>query len=166
MTIQLKIGWEQIQPLQGLSKEGQWASGHSNEDVYDATEHDELKPLQQQYTSLRDLIVVSPTKRGLVRGQDVEWCDVTELKFKDNLLKLAARAYLQPMGKQSTPEMHFIAQCWMTFMEKNKSLVAGIVESVQKQVDACVKFFRAQTFNMMQLFKPQQQIGTLQMRLS
>ncbi|MCO5586239.1 hypothetical protein L7F22_040178 [Adiantum nelumboides] len=167
MTIQLKIGLEQVQPLPCLSKEGQWAGSLPNDEAYNSIEQDdELKPLQQQYTSLRDLIVVSPTKRGVVRGQDGEWCDVTDLKFKDNLLKLAARAYLQPTGKESTPEMHFVAQCWTTFMERNKSLLAGVVESLQKQMEACIKFFRAQTFTVMQFFKPQQQIGSLRVRSS
>ncbi|KAH7289124.1 hypothetical protein KP509_31G059200 [Ceratopteris richardii] len=122
---------------------------------FDPAEHDiELQPLQQHYTSLRDLMAVSPTKRGSTRGHEVEWCDMSDLKFKDKLLKLAARAYLQPMGRASTPESHIIAQCWITFSARNKALVYGLIQYIEKQVDTCIKFFQAQAFNLMQLFRP------------
>ncbi|KAH7299061.1 hypothetical protein KP509_25G071200 [Ceratopteris richardii] len=170
MTIQLKIGLEQLQQaLPGLSsKTGEWAGSlKSNEVPYDPVQQDiEVKPLQQQYTSLRDLIMESPTKRGSVKGHEVEWCDVTELKFKDNLLKLAARAYLQPMYKESTPEAHFLLQCWMTFAARNRALIADIVESVQKQADACVKFLRSQAVTLMQWFMPKQHVGSLAANLN
>lgn len=154
MTIQLNIGSQPLQPLRSLSKEAHWVKGLPDDNLSNLAELGELNSLKLQYTSLRDLIVVSPIKRGSRRVKELEWCDLSQVKFKDKLLKQAARAYLQPIGKEATPETHFFAQCWKSFIAKNKSLVVSVKEYLQRHVEACVKFFRTQAFNLIQQFKP------------
>lgn len=163
MTIQLNIGLQPVQELPSLSKEAHWADGLPDGNLSNLAELGELNSLKLQYTSLRDLIVVSPTKRGSPRVKELEWCDLSQVKFKDKLLKQAARAYLQPVGKEATPEMHFFAQCWKSFTTKNKSLVASVKEYLQSQAEACVRFFRAQAFSLIQRFKPHY-LGFLRVR--
>lgn len=158
MSIQSSMGLQSMDTLLTFSKEGQGTNG----DVFDMTQHEERKPLQQQYTSLCDLIVVSTTDHGrLLRAQDIEWCDIKDLKFKDKLLKLAAQAYLQPVVKESSTPTHFLTQCWISFTSKNKLLVFHLIEKVRRKADVCIKFFRAQAFNLMQRFK-QPHAGLLQ----
>ena len=132
----------------------------SNEDGLDADQKSEPKGLnsleQPKYTSLRDVMVVSRAKWcHSSQPKDLEWCDISEVTFKDKLLKQAAKAYLQPMG---APEMarktmvHILSEYWTHLSHKKKLLVASVKEYAEKQVEACVKFLGTQAFNVFEEF--------------
>eukprot|EP00250_Pteridium_aquilinum_P031555 c43821_g1_i1 orf=599-1102(+) len=152
MTIQLHVG---LQPVQALPKDASWVAGLPENNVTNLAELNEFNSLKLQYISLRDLMVVSPTKRGVLKVKEVEWCDPSQVKFKDELLKQAARAYLQPTGKITVPKAHFFEKCWKSFTAQNKSLVACAKEYVRIGAAACVNFLKAQGLGLIRRFKPQ-----------
>ena len=158
MTISLKnIGLQSVPTLQSLSpKEANWAEDLSNASLSNFVELCELNSLKLQYTSLRDLITSSPTKGGSLATAttEMEWCNISNVNFKDNLLKLAARAYLQPTGKQETSETVFISRFWKSFSAKNRSLVGSIQVFFQQKAAACRHFFREYASRVMRTLNP------------
>lgn len=150
MTIQLHVG---LQSVQAVPKETSWVAGLQDSNASSLAELNELNSLKLQYISLRDLMM-SPTKHGSPGTKDLEWCDLSQVKFKHELLKQAARAYLQPTGKKTTPKVHFFEKCWKSFTVKNKLLVASAKEYIRSQAAACMIFLKAQAIGLMQRFKP------------
>lgn len=145
MTIQMKVGLQRLQTLSALPPEADWVSGLPDTDLSNSAEVDEPKRLKLQYTSLRDLISVSPTKRGSPKLKELDWCDLSHVQFKDRLLKQAARAYLQPMGVEPTPEMSFLARCWER-LAIGKPLASSIKEYLVCPVDAGIGFLRTNAY--------------------
>lgn len=145
MTIQMKIGLEGLQALPALHTQACWVEGSPSEDLSNSAELGELNRLTLQYTSLRDLIsVTSSAKRGgTPRVKEAHCYDITQVKFKNKLLKQAARAYLLPIGIETTAEVHFFARFWKSFTN-NKALAVSIKQYLQSQVQACVSFFKVQ----------------------
>lgn len=147
MTIQMKLDLPHVQSLPTLGTEAHWVvEDMPEDDLSNPANLGKLNRLKLQYTSLRDLIAESPTKRGSPRVQESVWCDLSQMKFKDRLLKQAARAYLLPIGVETSQEMHFFARCWKS-LTNNKALGASIKESLKTQVQACADFFRTHVYS-------------------
>ena len=109
-----------------------------------------------EYTSLRDVIMASPTNSCHSRLKDLEWCDLSDIAFKDKLLKQAAKAYLQPFGTtRPAPKttMHVLNDYWTYFNQKNKLLISSVRDYVENQLNVCFKFLRTQTFSFIEDFK-------------
>ncbi|MCO5608390.1 hypothetical protein L7F22_062599 [Adiantum nelumboides] len=151
MTIQLHhVGLEKVQ---ALPKDMSWVAGLPTNDKN--AEFNDFNSLKLQYISLRDLMVASPSKRGdSPQVKELEWCDPSQVNFKDELLKQAAKAYLQPTGKKTIPKVHFFESFWKSFAAKNKSLMEVAQEFVVDCTKACALFLRAQVLALIQQFKP------------
>lgn len=158
MSIQRKIGLQRLTTLPALLTKPHRVEGLPHKDISTSAELGEQNRWKLQYTSLRDLISVSPSMRGSPKVNEVYWCDISQVKLKDSLLKQAARAYLQPTGMQTTPEIDFFARCWKGFT-CNTALAAGIRKYFHIQLEACVSFFRRHTSyafdRLVQRFRPQ-----------
>ncbi|KAI5077912.1 hypothetical protein GOP47_0007736 [Adiantum capillus-veneris] len=150
MTIQLHhVGLDKVQ---ALPKDVSWVADLHNGK---SAEFDEFNSLKLQYISLRDLMVAPPsTKRSSSQVKELKWCDPSQVNFKDELLKQAARAYLQPTGKKTIPKSHFFESFWKSFAVKNKSLMEAAKECVWDCTKACAAFLRDQVLALIQNFKP------------
>lgn len=148
MTIQLHhVGLEKVQVL---PKDVSWVAGlpDSNAGL------NALNSLKLQYISLRDLMVASPTKKGnYSQVKELEWCDPSQVKFKDELLKQAAKAYLQPTGKKTIPKVHFFERFWKSVAAKKNLIMEIAKEYVWDCTKACASFLRAQVLGLIQKFK-------------
>lgn len=165
MAIQVKVGLRHLQTLPTLCAKTHWVEALPSKDLQTISEDGELNRWKLQYTSLRDLISVVPNKRGAAspRVKEADWCDISQVKFKDRLLKQAARAYLQPIGLKSTPEIHFFTRCWENLSNVNTAVTATIKDYLHTQAKSCARFFRTYAYSrlsfafnsLFQRFKPQ-----------
>jgi hypothetical protein len=119
----------------------------------------ELNSPKLHYTSLCDLMPPSPSARGrcplTVATTDIEWCDISTVNFKDNLLKLAARAYLQPTGKQKASEIRFLNRIWKKFTStKNSSLIRTIPAFLQQKAMAFRHFLHLHVSGLLHRLNP------------
>ncbi|KAH7307814.1 hypothetical protein KP509_22G078900 [Ceratopteris richardii] len=111
--------------------------------------------LKLQYISLRDLIMAVPTKKGSsLNMKELEWCDPLQVKFKDELLKQAARAYLQPKGKKTVPKVRFFENVWKRLLSRNSSFMESSKDYLLDCVRTCVEFLRTQMVVVVERLKP------------
>lgn len=146
MTVQMEMGIRQLHPLPVLCSKVEWASSLNDSEFPLASKLIDLNGMNGlRYTSLRDIMPCSPTSVGSPRREG-NWCSCTTISIKNNLVKHAACAYLQPMITESHNDDDFFVGCWSMFTNDG-SLFSSIKDFIRTPIDACTGFFRTRIFS-------------------
>ncbi|KAH9288438.1 hypothetical protein KI387_032555, partial [Taxus chinensis] len=141
MTVQVDMGIRRLHTLPVLCSKVEWASSLSDPEFTLASEMVHLNGVHGlRYTSLRDIMPCSPTNVASPRREG-NWC--TDISIRNNLVKHAALAYLQPMVTESNNDDDFFVRCLPIF-SNNGLFSSSIKDCILTPIDACIGFFTTQ----------------------
>eukprot|EP00249_Psilotum_nudum_P005835 c19266_g1_i1 orf=510-1043(+) len=145
MAASMDSGLRRLHTFPAMSKKRHLVEGLTETNISITTEFADLNGLNLHYTSLRDLITPTQSKRSPRNGA-ADWLDLSHITFKNQLLKQAARAYLQPMVVESHQEKHFLARCWVELIN-GKPFLASVKDSVYQPVKGYITLFAKHVYS-------------------
>ncbi|XP_057841841.1 uncharacterized protein LOC131051369 [Cryptomeria japonica] len=141
MTVQVDMGIRRLHTLPVLCGKVDWASDLKHPEFTLASEMVHLNGMHKlKYTSLRDIIPCSPTNLASPR-REPNWC--TNVSIRNNLVKHAALAYLQPMVTENNNDDDFFVRCLPVF-SNNGLFSSSFKDYILTPIDACIGFFTTQ----------------------
>lgn len=146
MTVQMEMGIRRLHTLPMLCSKVEWTSSLNDSEFPLASKLVDLNGMDGlKYTSLRDIMPSSPTSVGSPRREG-NWCSCTTISIKNDLVKHAACAYLQPMITESHNDDDFFV-CCMSIFTNNGSLFSSFKDYIRTSIDACIGFFTNRIFS-------------------
>lgn len=146
MTVQMEMGITRLHPLPVLCSKVEWASSLSDSEFPLASKLVDLNGMNGlKYTSLRDIMPCSPTSVGSPRREG-NWCSCTTISIKNDLVKHAACAYLQPMITESHNDDDLFV-CCLSMFTNDGFLFSCFKDYIWTPINACIGFFTTRIFS-------------------
>lgn len=146
MTVQMEMGIRRLHTLPVLCSKVEWTSSLQDSEFTLASKSVDLNGMNGlKYTSLRDIMPYSPTSLGSPR-REANCCSCTTISIKNDLVKHAACAYLQPMIPESHNDDDFFVCCLSIFTNES-SLFSILKDYIRTPINACIGFFTTQIFS-------------------